>query len=61
MGDVRLYSMDELAFSWHCTRAQAAREVWLERIPVVRYRGNSYVYESELVRYLMKKHNKKVS
>lgn len=58
MSDTRLYDMDELARIFRTSRAEALSYLHFNAIPTVRYRGNSYVYENEIVRHLMAKHKK---
>lgn len=61
MSDAKLYTMDEVALIFRTDRASALSYIHVNAIPVVRYRGNSYVYESELIRHLMAKHRKENS
>lgn len=61
MDDVKLYSIDELTTMFRQSRAEVLNYLHINRIPAVRYRGNSYVYENEIVRHLMDKHKKEIA
>lgn len=50
------YSMDDLATIFRCTRCEATRMVQTEGIENHRRFGNTYVYERDIVKYLMDRH-----
>ena len=49
------YNMDELGRILKCSRIDALEYVRVYKIPSVRYSGNTYISEDELVKHLMER------
>lgn len=52
----KVYSMDELAWAFRCSREEAVRLCQAGSIRAFRYRGCYYVREGAIVEYLMRLH-----